>query len=168
MVDAQKRLVEHLGISRLYSIAGGSMGGFQVLEWSLRYPQMVRSAICIASASRLSTQAIAFNAVGRSAITRDPDWRDGQYTGKGPEKGFGHRPHGWATSPIFPSCCWMKNSAGACSRPTGSATTSPPNSPWSLTWTTRAAPLPTGSTPTATFTSPRRWTTSTSPGLTVR
>ena len=90
MVTAQKHLVDHLGISRLYSIAGGSMGGFQVLEWSLRFPQMVRSAICIASAARLTTQAIAFNAVGRSAITRDPEWQNGQYngSGSGPEKGL--------------------------------------------------------------------------------
>jgi homoserine acetyltransferase len=72
--------VDHLGISRLYCVAGGSMGGFQVLEWSLRYPQMVRSAISIASAARLSTQAIAFNAVGRSAITRDPEWQGDRYT----------------------------------------------------------------------------------------
>jgi homoserine O-acetyltransferase len=88
MVAAQKHLIDHLGISRLYSIAGGSMGGFQVLEWSLRYPQMVRSAICIASAARLSTQAIAFNAVGRSAITHDPEWNNGMYNGSGPENGL--------------------------------------------------------------------------------
>ena len=90
MVAAQKQLIDHLGISRLYSIAGGSMGGFQVLEWSLRFPQMVRSAICIASAARLSAQAIAFNAVGRSAITHDPEWQGGQYNGNGtgPEKGL--------------------------------------------------------------------------------
>jgi homoserine O-acetyltransferase len=90
MVTAQKNLVDHLGISRLYCVAGGSMGGFQVLEWSLRYPHMVRSAITIASAARLSTQAIAFNAVGRSAITRDPEWQGGQYNGnsQGPEKGL--------------------------------------------------------------------------------
>ena len=88
MVAAQKRLIEHLGITRLYSVAGGSMGGFQVLEWSLRYPEMVRSAICVASAAKLSTQAIAFNTVGRSAITRDPEWQDGDYNGKGPEKGL--------------------------------------------------------------------------------
>jgi homoserine O-acetyltransferase/O-succinyltransferase len=88
MVEAQKRLVDHLGITRLYSMAGGSMGGFQVLEWCLRYPQMVRSAICIASAARLSAQAIAFNSVGRSAITRDPEWKEGRYEGKGPEHGL--------------------------------------------------------------------------------
>lgn len=88
MVTAQKHLLDHLKVSQLYAVAGGSMGGFQVLEWSLRYPQRVRSAICIASAARLSAQAIAFNAVGRSAITRDPDWKKGKYNGKGPEKGL--------------------------------------------------------------------------------
>jgi homoserine O-acetyltransferase len=88
MVAAQKRLLDHLGIQRLYSMAGGSMGGFQVLEWTLRYPEMVRSAICIASAPRLSAQAIAFNSIGRSAITRDPEWKEGRYTGRGPEQGL--------------------------------------------------------------------------------
>ena len=88
MVVAQKQLIDHLQIPRLYAIAGGSMGGFQALEWTLRYPEMVRSVICIASAAKLSTQAIAFNAVGRSAITRDPEWKGGQYDGKGPEKGL--------------------------------------------------------------------------------
>jgi homoserine O-acetyltransferase/O-succinyltransferase len=88
MVEAQKQLVDHLRIKQLYSIAGGSMGGFQVLEWTLRYPKMVRSAICIASAARLSAQAIAFNSVGRSAITCDPEWQQGRYDDKGPEKGL--------------------------------------------------------------------------------
>lgn len=88
MVMAQKQLIDHLQIGRLYAVAGGSMGGFQVIEWSLRYPEMVRSAICIASAAKLSTQAIAFNTVGRSAITRDPEWKGGRYNGKGPEKGL--------------------------------------------------------------------------------
>jgi homoserine O-acetyltransferase len=88
MVVAQKQLLDHLRIKRLYSIAGGSMGGFQVLEWALRYPDMVRSAICIASAARLSAQAIAFNTIGRNAITRDPEWKEGNYSDKGPEKGL--------------------------------------------------------------------------------
>jgi homoserine O-acetyltransferase/O-succinyltransferase len=88
MVEAQKRLIDHLGISRLYSMAGGSMGGFQVLEWTLRFPDMVRSAICLASSARLSAQAIAFNSIGRSAITRDPEWNGGRYNGKGPEQGL--------------------------------------------------------------------------------
>jgi len=88
MVNAQKQLIDHLKIEKLFSIAGGSMGGFQVLEWALRFPERVHSAICIASSARLSTQAIAFNSVGRNAITRDPDWQNGNYEDKGPEKGL--------------------------------------------------------------------------------
>ncbi|MGD9016156.1 MAG: alpha/beta fold hydrolase, partial [Desulfobacterales bacterium] len=61
MVNAQRHLIDHLGISRLLCVVGGSMGGFQALEWSLRYPDRVSSVICIASAARLSTQGIAFN-----------------------------------------------------------------------------------------------------------
>ena len=79
MVNAQKKLLDHLGITHLFSMAGGSMGGFQVLEWTLRYPEMVKSAICIASSSRLSAQGIAFNAVGRRAIITDPNWNEGHY-----------------------------------------------------------------------------------------
>ncbi|MFC1691882.1 homoserine O-acetyltransferase [Candidatus Latescibacterota bacterium] len=89
MVEAQKKLINHLGISQLYSLAGGSMGGFQVLEWTLRFPEMTRSAICIASCSRLSAQALAFNAVGRNAITSDPGWKEGCYYGTpGPVQGL--------------------------------------------------------------------------------
>ena len=89
MVEAQKKLIDHLGISQLYSLAGGSMGGFQVLEWTLRFPEMIRSAICIASCSRLSAQALAFNTVGRNAITNDPGWMNGDYYGTpGPVHGL--------------------------------------------------------------------------------
>lgn len=89
MVNVQKNLVDHLGISRLFCVVGGSMGGFQALEWSLRYPDHVGSVICIASAAKLSTQGIAFNATGRHAITSDPDWKGGHYYGTpGPVRGL--------------------------------------------------------------------------------
>ncbi len=89
MVEAQKRLVDHLGIERLYAVAGGSMGGFQVIEWTLRFPEMVRSALAIATAARISAQGIAFNTVGRHAITSDPGWREGRYHGTpGPVQGL--------------------------------------------------------------------------------
>ena len=79
MVQAQKHLVEHLGITRLLCVAGGSMGGMQVLEWMVSNPQMVRSAIPIATAMKSSPQQIAFNEVGRQAIMADPNWKDGHY-----------------------------------------------------------------------------------------
>lgn len=89
IVDAQRHLIDHLGIERLYAIAGGSMGGFQVLEWALRFPGRVNAALCIASAPRLSAQGIAFNAVGRHSITADPGWMGGRYYGTpGPVRGL--------------------------------------------------------------------------------
>lgn len=79
MVAVQKLLLDHLGISTLYAVAGGSMGGMQALEWSVAYPDIVRRAIIIASTGKLSAQGIAFNAVGRNAIMSDPEWRQGDY-----------------------------------------------------------------------------------------
>jgi homoserine O-acetyltransferase len=81
-VDTQKVLVDHLGIKRLLGVVGGSTGGMQVLQWVVSYPDMVRLAIPIATTSRLSAQAIAFNEVGRIAIQSDPNWREGDYYGK--------------------------------------------------------------------------------------
>ncbi len=79
MVRAQKRLIEHLGISHLMSLVGGSVGGMQVLQWGASYPEMVRSAIPIATTTRHSAQAIAFNEVARQAIMADPNWNGGDY-----------------------------------------------------------------------------------------
>ena len=82
IVSAQKHLVQHLGIEKLLCVAGGSMGGMQTLQWIASYPEMVRSAIPIATASKHSPQQIAFNEVGRQSIMADPDWRGGYYYGK--------------------------------------------------------------------------------------
>ncbi len=79
MVRVQKQIIDQLGIPKLLSLAGGSMGGMQVLEWTLRYPEMVRSAIIIASTAQCSAQSIAFNEVGRQAIISDPNWKNGDY-----------------------------------------------------------------------------------------
>jgi len=81
MVEAQRHLIDFLGIERLYAISGGSMGGMQVLEWVASYPERVARAIPIATAASLSTQAIALNEVGRRAIMTDPDWLGGNYYG---------------------------------------------------------------------------------------
>ena len=82
MVRAQSLLMDHLGIRRLLTVVGGSMGGFQVLEWAVRYPDRVASAIPIATSARLSAQGIAFNEVGRQAIMADPNWLGGDYYGR--------------------------------------------------------------------------------------
>lgn len=89
MVRLQKMLVDHLGIRRLLSVSGGSMGGMQALEWAVSYPDAVVSAIPIAATSRHSAQQIAFNEVGRQAIMSDLDWNDGNYYGgKLPARGL--------------------------------------------------------------------------------
>lgn len=89
MVRLQKKLVNHLGIERLLAVAGGSMGGMQVLEWAVRYPDCVACAFPIATTGRHSAQQIAFNEVGRQAIMADPDWNEGNYYGaKLPARGL--------------------------------------------------------------------------------
>jgi homoserine O-acetyltransferase len=90
MVRLQARLIDHLGIERLFCVIGGSMGGMQVLEWAARYPHRVFAAVPIATAYRHSAQNIAFNEVGRQAIIADPDWCNGDYLahGKNPRRGL--------------------------------------------------------------------------------
>jgi len=80
MVKAQKALIDSLGISRLYGVIGGSVGGMQVLQWCISYPEMVRAAIPLATTMRHSALCIAFNEVARQAIMTDPKWRKGKYT----------------------------------------------------------------------------------------
>jgi homoserine O-acetyltransferase len=81
MVRLQKMLIDHLGIGRLLTVSGGSMGGMQALEWATSHPDRVASAIPIATTARHSAQQIAFNEVGRQAIMADPDWNNGNYYG---------------------------------------------------------------------------------------
>ena len=82
MVAAQKALVDHLGIDRLLCVVGGSIGGMQVLEWTLRYPERVAAAIPLATTMRHSALAIAFNEVARQSIMADPNWNHGDYYGR--------------------------------------------------------------------------------------
>ncbi len=89
MVNAQRHLIDHLGIDKLLSVVGGSMGGMQTLQWMTAYPNRIRSAIPIATTMKHTPQQIAFNEVGRQAIMADPDWHSGNYYNKaGPAKGL--------------------------------------------------------------------------------
>ena len=89
IVDAQRHLIDHLGIDKLLCVAGGSMGGMQVLQWVASYNERVRCAIPIATALKHSPQQIAFDEVGRQAVMADTDWRNGDYYGHGqPERGL--------------------------------------------------------------------------------
>jgi homoserine O-acetyltransferase len=90
MVRAQVQLLDHLGIERLLAVAGGSMGGMQVLEWAAHHPERLRAAIPIATTARHSPMLIAFSEVGRQAIYADPSWNQGDYytNGKRPDAGL--------------------------------------------------------------------------------
>jgi homoserine O-acetyltransferase len=89
MVNAQNRLIDHLGIDKLLSVIGGSMGGMQVLQWMNTYPKRIRSAVPIATTLKHNPQQIAFNEVARQAVIADPDWLNGTYYGKTtPAKGL--------------------------------------------------------------------------------
>jgi homoserine O-acetyltransferase len=90
MVRAQAALVDSLGIETLFCVAGGSMGGMQVLQWAASYPARVFSALPLATGAKHSAQNIAFHEVGRQAVMADPEWRQGRYLEEGtrPAKGL--------------------------------------------------------------------------------
>jgi homoserine O-acetyltransferase len=79
MVEVERRLLDKLGIKQLVAVIGGSIGGHQVLTWATRHPNRLRGAVVLASSPRLTSQALAFDVVGRNAIRRDPYFHGGQY-----------------------------------------------------------------------------------------
>ena len=92
MVRAQVRLTDMLGIRKWHSVVGGSMGGMQVLEWAVTFPDRVKTIIPIATCAQATAQQIAWGAIGRRAIRLDPKWRNGEYydaaIGEGPWEGL--------------------------------------------------------------------------------
>jgi homoserine O-acetyltransferase/O-succinyltransferase len=90
MVNAQANLLDHFEISKLFSVIGGSMGGMQVLQFVSNFPNKTKTAIPIACTSNHSAQNIAFNELGRQAITADHNWSNGQYSYQNivPDKGL--------------------------------------------------------------------------------
>ncbi len=88
-VTVHRALLAHLGVTKLLAAFGGSLGGMQVLEWALRYPDDMATAVVIAASSRLSAQNIAFSAVAREAIIRDRGFEGGQYAAAGTSPDIG-------------------------------------------------------------------------------
>ena len=79
MVRAERAFLTELGIERLYAVAGGSLGGMQALQWAVLHPDQVDHIVVIASTHALHPQGVAWNAIAREAIMRDPAWRAGRY-----------------------------------------------------------------------------------------
>ncbi|MCE7983837.1 MAG: homoserine O-acetyltransferase [Caldilinea sp. CFX5] len=90
MVRAQRKLIDHLGIDQLLCVAGGSMGGMQVLEWAAHHADRVKAVMPLATTAHHSPMLIAFSEVGRQAIYADPNWNNGNYytAGKKPDAGL--------------------------------------------------------------------------------
>jgi len=93
IVRSQARLADHLGIDRWLAVVGGSMGGMQVLEWGVMFPQRARALVPVATTAAAGAWQIAFSAAGRRAVALDPKWRGGDYydaaPGDGPHGGLG-------------------------------------------------------------------------------
>jgi len=91
MVRTERAFLDELGIERLAVVAGGSLGGMQAFEWAIRHPDQVDAVVAIASTHALHPQGVAWNAIAREAIMRDPAWRDGHYHGTddAPSAGMG-------------------------------------------------------------------------------
>lgn len=79
MVNAQYTALKKLNINNLYAIIGGSLGGMQVFEWGLCYPQMIKKLIILAATPVFSDYGIAFNHIAATAIKNDPIWNGGFY-----------------------------------------------------------------------------------------
>jgi homoserine O-acetyltransferase len=91
MVRAERAFLDELGIERLAAVAGGSLGGMQAFEWAIMFPDQVDAIVAIASTHALHPQGVAWNAIAREAIMRDPAWRGGHYygTAEDPSAGMG-------------------------------------------------------------------------------
>ena len=90
IVDVHALFLRQLGIAKVRAVVGGSFGGMQALALSIRHPEMVGAVVCIATGASLSTQALAFDVIGRAAIVNDPDWQGGDYyaSGRAPVAGL--------------------------------------------------------------------------------
>ena len=91
MVRCERAFLDELGVDRLAAVAGGSLGGMQALQWAVQFPGQVDAIVVIASTHALHPQGLAWNAIARESIIRDPAWQGGHYygTGRTPEAGMG-------------------------------------------------------------------------------
>ena len=91
MVRVERAFLDQLGVERLAAVTGGSLGGMQAFEWAIQFPDQVDQVVAIASTHALQPQGVAWNAIARESIMRDPAWQGGRYygTGQAPDAGMG-------------------------------------------------------------------------------
>lgn len=88
MVRAQEKALARMGVQQLKAVIGGSLGGMQVLEWGLCFPEKMETLFVLAATPFLSDYGIAFNRVGIEVIENDPGFHGGEYSNPGEVKGF--------------------------------------------------------------------------------
>ena len=155
MVRTERAFLDELGIERLAAVAGGSLGGMQAFEWAILYPDQIDAVVAIASTHALHPQGMAWNAIAREAIMRDPAWRRRPLLrhGRRAERRHGRRADDRPHHLPLGDRARATSSAGGCSSPTTSATRSPSRSSRSrATCATRPTRSSGGSTPTPTST----------------
>jgi homoserine O-acetyltransferase len=81
LVTVHRRLLVHLGVTRLHGAIGGSLGGMQVLQWAIDFPDEIDNGVLVCATARLSAQNIAFSAVARASIINDEHFAGGDYYG---------------------------------------------------------------------------------------
>ncbi len=82
MVAAQKKVLDSLGIEKLYAIIGGSLGGMQALCFSVEHPDLTDNVIILSSTYATRPWAIAFNKIAIEAIVNDKRFKNGEYDPK--------------------------------------------------------------------------------------
>lgn len=76
MVQAHILLRKHLGIDKIHLLIGGSMGGYQVLEWALAEPAAIEKLFLLCTGASESAWGIAIHTAQRLAIEADCSWQD--------------------------------------------------------------------------------------------
>ncbi|MCX5746434.1 MAG: homoserine O-acetyltransferase [Proteobacteria bacterium] len=79
MVESQRIVAEHLGISRWKAVAGSSLGGMQALMWAAMHPERVGALICMAAAAAVPVTGVAWHLIGRKLVESDPAFHRGDY-----------------------------------------------------------------------------------------
>jgi homoserine O-acetyltransferase len=77
MVQAHILLRKHLGISSIALVVGGSMGGYQAMEWALHEPDVIMKMLLLATSATESPWGVAIHTAQRMAIEADTSWLTG-------------------------------------------------------------------------------------------
>jgi homoserine O-acetyltransferase/O-succinyltransferase len=87
IVNAQKTLLDHLGVKHLVAVAGPSFGGYQTYQWGVTYPDFMDGLVPVVSAPKGSGGEAAVKSLV-DFLAKDPNWNGGWYYDKGDVRGI--------------------------------------------------------------------------------